>query len=1064
MGAKFAQEMEVRCVEWIDALICLLLMRWMARLQLYSRRVFACLAWCVAVYGDTLHGASMPQLSIQPSAEFGWHRIAGTAEASRVYTIHASSNLNDWRAIATLIDPSGLMPDTNASFAFLDPASDLLSGRFYRATASPLTSTNDWKNQANFPFEAFWANTTGHPPWIKFSVVLSDPFRVYYQHSRLYPFHYDFVVNRLEPFRGMDRSAFDAVSLHRSGQQVVLGALLFPPGIARREIGIQFVGLDPYPPEQVAEWFKLVRSTIVGAPETVLYIPTLEQQPAAESARAFFASNGIVVSSIDAWLEAGNQVYSPGWALGRLKLFAASEIRAAFNDGRLMSEDILLTDGVPAEVPIIAGIITLAPATPNAHVALLARSYGIPFVYLSDPVDREFVQSLLGHEIVLRARGAPGVQSVRIIDVEGTMPEGMRAELLSLKAPIGIEVTPKATYGGFSAPTRDLTPADIRFFGGKAANYGLLRRTVPTNSPDAIAFSFDLWDAFMDQTLPDSGTLRAEIDARLGAYRYPPHLPSLLTNLTAVRDLIRQTAQFSAAQQQAITNALAGFTNTRRIRFRSSTNVEDAQNFIGAGLYDSYSGCLADDLDEDTTGPSICEPDEEDERGVFRAIQRVYASFFNENAFIERLRLSVNESHVGMGVLAHYSFPDEIEMANGVATVTVTRGGTNVSLRASLNTQVGANSVTNPDGTSQPEVVIASRFLFGGTSLSLERRSSLVPLGAYVMNWQADYEALMELLYAVSRGYAEMYTNTSRFNLDFEFKKVQPDGRLELKQVREIPVPAATNVPAAFLINEPIAFEVLQGECSDVFALHRQKSRIQLQTGNVRLSETNRTFYGETRFEFLDGAEVRTISGPMASFANHFHRVESGRVVDGWRVPLGAGTREVQLITHGAAPQFVSSTDPIRVLSDFFVQLGEPGEFVCLVPEYRGIPDYPAWSGGEYVSTNGWSIVPEYWPRPGEAQIIKTITLLKWKQTRITGLTTVPIVLTNYYAQTFRPGHHNFEEDFIFEPRLDPGTTSEQLSELAARNIRLLHLHQVYREPGMRVWAHGLDGSITELK
>jgi hypothetical protein len=319
-------------------------------------------------------------------------------------------------------------------------------------------------------------------------------------------------------------------------------------------------------------------------------------------------------------------------------------------------------------------------------------------------------------------------------------------------------------------------------------------------------------------------------------------------------------------------------------------------------LYDSYSGCLADDLDDDTTGPSICEPDEEDERGVFRAIQRVYASFYNENAFIERLRLGVDESQVGMAVLVHYSFPDEIEMANGVATIEVMRIGTSLTLNADLNTQLGANSVTNPDGTSQPEVITAYRGTSGSSSLSLEQRSSLVPLGAYVMTWETDYRLLMDLLYAVSVGYRQLYTNRTRFNLDIEYKKVQPDGHIELKQVREIPVPVTTNVPAAFLINEPLRLEVWQGECSDVFTLHRQKSRIELETRNVRLSETNSTFYSQVRFEFLDGTEVRAISGPMEDFVNHFHRVRGTDVVDGWRVPSGAGTREIQLITSDAAP------------------------------------------------------------------------------------------------------------------------------------------------------------------
>ena len=105
------------------------------------------------------------------------------------------------------------------------------------------------------------------------------------------------------------------------------------------------------------------------------------------------------------------------------------------------------------------------------------------------------------------------------------------------------------------------------------------------------------------------------------------------------------------------------------MRIRSSTNVEDSEEFSGAGLYDSYSGCLADEFDVDEIGPSLCDPNEPNERGVFRAIRRVFASFYNQNAFLERIRYSVNESEVGMALLAHHSFPDEIELANGVATI-----------------------------------------------------------------------------------------------------------------------------------------------------------------------------------------------------------------------------------------------------------------------------------------------------------------------------------------------------------------------------------------------------------
>jgi hypothetical protein len=1027
--------------------------------------------------------AASPRLSLEFSNEYQWRRISGTAEAARVYHIQSSSNLVAWKTIATLLD-SGSLAATNTPFHFLDPASGSSQQRFYRSLVQMPAATNDWKNQIAFPFDGFAATNVsfGQPRWIKFLIPLADPVRVFYQDSRAYLFHYDFASTRLDPFRGLTRQAFDAASLHTNGQQLVLGAILYPPDPLRREIGIQFVGLDPYPREAVAAWFKLVKSTIVNLPETVLYIPTIEQLSVAEANREYFASNGVAVSSVDAWLGEGDQVYSPGWALGRLKFFPASEIRAAFNDGRLRSEDILLTDGVPAEIPILAGLITLAPATPNAHVAILARSYGIPFVYLTDPAERARVQGLVGREIVLRARAGTSIDPVKIADVEGELTEALRAELLALKAPVQIDITPKSAYGAFSASTTNLTPADIRYFGGKAANYGLLRRTVPTNSPEAIAFSFDLWDAFLDQTLPDGRTLRTNIHERLASYTFPPHLPSLITNLAAIRNLIRFTARFSPAQQQTITNALRPFGASRNIRFRSSTNVEDADNFVGAGLYDSFSGCLADDLDGDTTGPSACDPTEDEERGVFRAIQRVYASFYNDDAFIERLRLGVNEAQVGMALLVHHSFPDDIEMANGVATVEVQRSGTNMSLSAYLNTQIGANSVTNPDGTSQPEVVRIHRFLSGSTSLSFEQGSSLIPRGAYVMNWESDYRALMELLAKVCDGYLKLYTNRTRFNLDFEYKKVQPDGRLELKQVREIPAPAPQGIPAAYLIGTSELYETWQGECGSHFGVHRLKSTLQVQTHSTRLDGTNATFFGQTTFQYLDGANVATLTGPLSTFSNHLHSVNSSDALDSWTVNSGTNRFDLTVVTSGAAPSPKSSIDPIVFLSDFWmvlrVRYRQPvfdltsqgatilitNDQVCLQPRRAVRPDDPPRSS-QFTGTNGFSITADYWtPLLAHFAIIKTIPLLAWNQTRITGLTTQPLVLTNYFSQTFRPGHHNFVDDYIFEPRLDPNVTAQQLSELSARNIKLLYLHDAPIATNRTVWALGFDDSVRELK
>src|SRR5690606_14894396 len=101
------------------------------------------------------------------------------------------------------------------------------------------------------------------------------------------------------------------------------------------------------------------------------------------------------------------------------------------------------------------------------------------------------------------------------------------------------------------------------------------------------------------------------------------------------------------------------------VRFRSSSNAEDGAFFNGAGLYDSYSGCLADDLDADDAGPSHCDAHELKERGVCRALRKVWASLWNPRAYDERAFYGIDQRKTAMAVLVNER--SEQERANMVA-------------------------------------------------------------------------------------------------------------------------------------------------------------------------------------------------------------------------------------------------------------------------------------------------------------------------------------------------------------------------------------------------------------
>jgi hypothetical protein len=654
-------------------------------------------------------------------------------------------------------------------------------------------------------------------------------------------------------------------------------------------------------------------------------------------------------------------------------------------------------------------------------------------------------------------------------------------EILALKEPPQLDLAPVTAYGSYATSTDALMPSDIRYFGGKAANFGILRRAIPEHSPVAMAFSFDLWNDFLAQELADGRTLRATIATHLSGFRYPPSdMTAVSWRLSEIRDMFTNEAvtNFTDAQKQAILSALQepvyGFDPLQKLRFRSSTNMEDAEEFTGAGLYDSYSGCLADDLDADNRGPCLCDPDRSKERGVYTVIRKVFASFYNGNAWLERLRHDVNESDVGMAMLVHHSFPDEIEMANGVAVVEHKSVG---SWEIRLVTQAGATSVTNPTDGSIPEEVVVNVYSFG-TYAYQARQSNLVPLGAKVMEWQRDYTELAELLVKVGEEFGEL-TGKEDFVLEMEYKKVAPAGRLIVKQVRQIPQPDDTPSITPFLVSEPGEYCILQGEHSDIFANHRLKSHWRFETLNLWLTEEslNSTLYGQVTLDYAADGAIARLAGPMVQWPSASHDYTASSTTDAWRIADLRNPRNYRLYTNNISTLVSPAQSAILTLRDFGtltleVEYDEPvlrwdwpaptsttkeqaQLSPCPAPSSKDLLQKRRFEGPKKVSVE----TTFYWPpAPTGPTAGYTAPLARWVETRIEGYTREPIVLRGYYSQTYKPDHHNFNEHFLFEPQLEPGLSPEVLVELGEENIRLIHIHGGISEP--TITTYGFDDKL----
>jgi hypothetical protein len=1009
-----------------------------------------------------------------------------------IHLLEKSPDLHHWRELAQV---------HHSPFIYSDPNWQDSNPAYYRARTLPRSPTNDWANLLRFPDDPFWkrsdCDSVDRLQWAKFLILVEDPSRVYFQDNSAYLLHYEFATHRFAPFQGLSADAFDAIALHRDGQRVVLGSVLAP--LAGDEFAVQFVGVDPYPPAQVASWFHRVRDCIASTPSTpAYYLPSYEQ---AEWIRdrdqeAEYAALGLPVISASRWLDTTTVCYAPGWAVGRLVYVASSSIEKAYASGALLPTDILLTDAIPSELPFVSGIISLTPATPNSHVAILADSYGIPFIYLADPTEQARIRGLDQREVLFRTGLTLSACDITIRALRDPITPGFRQVVVASQINESLQFSPKESYPSIVSLTDTLSPSDIRYFGGKAANFGILRRVIPDYSPEAIAFSFDLWDGFLAQVMPDGSTLRQMIESRLGGYIYPPDVQALKTDLSFLRDQIIRVAQFSPGLRQLILNSLDRFGSSRKIRFRSSTNVEDSEYFSGAGLYDSYSGCLGDDLDGDEDGPSVCDPDDKAERGVLLAIRKVFASFYNDNAFLERLRLGVSEDQAGMAVLVHYSTPDDIEMANGVATVRAVRVGSTWTFTTQLVTQKGALSVANPDpGILSEQVDYVP--LMVGTNLHHRKSSSLVPLGSTVLTWPGDYYLLGGLITDVSKAFVKEITNRTEIHLDLEYKKIAP-GRLEIKQVREIPFRDPDQPIPAFLASQVIDF-IPYGS---ILATHRLKSAWRIGNGNTALTSPSlvRSAWNLTEATYREGNSLVTRTNPI----NQWPRARFGgsnSLASLWMWTTNTWSSDLEpdrtwtLVTRYDKTVLFSES-PARLLSDATLQLSTrypavvPGLSLLGEPVVTSVLEesvtlYPLASGAApgitdlVLTTNGlrWSVSQQLErvvgstattaPRPDCISIPSKSPyayVSRGGTMHLEGLLSEPLDLRADYAQTFilrgREGHETIYEA-VADPWMEPDLPASLRTALAAANIRqVVYYSYSFGDFKEYVFVIGLDGSM----
>lgn len=545
-------------------------------------------------------------------------------------------------------------------------------------------------------------------------------------------------------------------------------------------------------------------------------------------------------------------VYNPGLTAGRLRL-----IEDVDDLNRAGPHDILVMENVPDFLPPASAILTSNPQTPLAHVNLLARNRGIPNVSISGLLDDPALRiaaRFRSHAVV--SASASGELEITLISKEQFDTWSVLQEPAEIVVPpIDLGATPTVLSLTELAETID-SEADVAALrpaiGGKSAGFlaliGASGVTTP-DSPLAITVApyfrhLSLIETELEAMLADSD-FQMDVRLRFLLLEGPEEFAEVYTSESATAaaaafdddhpegplrtildadgfmNLFRDAA-IGDTDLSEITGALetnfAPLSELQGLRFRSSSSVEDIEGFSGAGLYDSNTGFIDPELQED---------EDDHKKTIERTIKKTWASYWSFEAFEERRLENVNHRSGGMGVLVHPRFDDLLEVDNGVATMMLLPEGNDLRAVLIINVQAGDVSVTNPEAGTDvlPEQILVRVSADGGlTTIERTGASTLVDDDEVVMD-DASVMELLSQLQAVTtlwrdrvNGNLTAEQQVDIVTLDFEFKHMD-DGwpamasgdvrpsRLIVKQARSLD-PDLRGVPAD-VVALPIPRDVL---------------------------------------------------------------------------------------------------------------------------------------------------------------------------------------------------------------------------------------------------------------
>lgn len=565
---------------------------------------------------------------------------------------------------------------------------------------------------------------------------------IYYINSRYFKYHHEFCVNKLQS--DVDLEYFNKINYSNdSKRKYLLANINYYKSLRIYALEISPVDLMTLE-DLVLLWNIVSKSTFIGD-SLHLLLNSARLQNLSSSVE----SNVPILNPSDIYRNLNYQAISKYKSCGILHFI--NDLESEKDEINPM--DIIVVNETPLILPKVAGIIVNEFQTPLSHLTILGQNRKIPISAYKSAFEDSSLLKLNKRKICINVWSDTfKIDLVDKIEIPKSSMKQIKLKFdLEVDSLVGIENLDKKSF---------------KYAGYKASNFGVLFQLSKKYDFKVPECAFVIPFYFYSHHIQNSNAEHL-IDSLIVGKDKIHSSDSLKLILKNIRLAIK-SAPLDTVLLNSINHRVA-YSNWTRMRFRSSTNAEDAEGFSGAGLYTSETGILNDN-----------------KKTFEKAIKEVWASLWSFEAYSEREYYNIDHKIVYMGILVHRSFPNE--EVNGVAITKNLYRPDNYGFV--VNAQLGNESVVKPK-----QGVISDQFIcYPNNADNIYKNKNTVDIitqsslndDKLVMT-EIEIQNLANQLELIKK-YFISHTFTSKsyldFGLDVEFKLQGEKRELYIKQVR----------------------------------------------------------------------------------------------------------------------------------------------------------------------------------------------------------------------------------------------------------------------------------------